>query len=151
MNTPVRSGYTAILLPVLLGSAAIIAAAGCSTSADYGYASGGVAYYDTDDYVYYPAYEAYYSPVHHVYVYRDHDRWVRRSAPPSGFVQGSVSVNMNFHDSPEHHHSEVVHTYPRTWRQQATRPAEHRHSDRDRHDDNDKRRRKDKDHDDDNR
>lgn len=149
MNTPVHRGSAALLLPAFFGLASLLAFAGCATSADYGYASGGVAYYDNDDYVYYPAYETYYSPVHHVYVYRDHDRWVRRSAPPSTFARGSVSVQMNFHDSPEHHHSEVVHTYPRTWQRQSTNQHDDHHGDHDRRDD--RKHRKDRDHDDDHR
>jgi hypothetical protein len=144
MNSPVRSGFAAIMLPAFLGLASLLALAACATSADYGYASGGVAYYDNDDYVYYPAYETYYSPVHHVYVYRDRDRWVRHSAPPHGFVTGSASVHMDFHDSPERHHSQVVHSYPRTWHQKST---DH-HNDRDRNDDRKHHRDRDHDHDD---
>lgn len=134
------------MLPAFLGLASLLTLAGCGTSADYGYASADAAYYDTDDYVYYPAYEVYYSPVHRVYVYRDHDRWVRHSSPPRGFAQGSVSVHMDFHDSPEHHHRQVVHSYPRTWHPQSS----NRHDDHDRRDDRN-RRKKDRDHDDDRR
>jgi hypothetical protein len=68
-----------------------------------------------DDYVYYPDYEIYYSSSRHQYAYRDGRAWVSRPAPRGVSVQvlfASPSVRMDFHDSPEHHHAEVVRQYP---------------------------------------
>jgi len=69
-----------------------------------------------DDYVYYPDYEVYYSSGRHQYAYREGNVWVSRPGPRGVSVdvlRGSRSVRMDFHDSPEHHHAEVVKQYPR--------------------------------------
>jgi len=69
-----------------------------------------------DDYVYYPDYEIYYSSSRHQYAYREGNAWVSRPAPHGvslDALRGSRSVRMDFHDSPEHHHSEVVKQYPK--------------------------------------
>jgi hypothetical protein len=68
-----------------------------------------------DDYVYYPGYEVYYSSSRHQYAYLEGGAWVSRPAPRGVSVNvllRSPSVRMNFHDSPEHHHAEVVRQYP---------------------------------------
>jgi hypothetical protein len=68
-----------------------------------------------DDYIYYPDYEVYYSSSRHQYAYRDGRAWVSRPAPRGVSVNvlfASPSVRMDFHDSPEHHHAEVVRQYP---------------------------------------
>jgi len=68
-----------------------------------------------DDYVYYPDYEIYYSSSRHQYAYLEGGAWVSRSAPRGVSVNvllRSPSVRMDFHDSPEHHHPEVVRQYP---------------------------------------
>jgi hypothetical protein len=71
-----------------------------------------------DDYVYYPGYETYYSSNRHEYVYRDGSAWVRRPEPQGVAVNvlaAAPSVRLDFHDSPEQHHSSVVQSYPRNW------------------------------------
>jgi hypothetical protein len=71
-----------------------------------------------DDYVYYPAYQVYYSSYRHVYVYQDGRSWVSRPAPPRVAVNvllSSPSVNVGFHDSPAHHHTEIARQYPQHW------------------------------------
>jgi hypothetical protein len=68
-----------------------------------------------DDYIYYPDYEVYYSSSRHQYAYREDNVWVSRPAPRGVSVytlQRSRTVRMDFHDSPEHHHAEVVKQYP---------------------------------------
>ena len=68
-----------------------------------------------DDYVYYPDYEVYYSSSRHQYAYREGSAWVSRPAPRGVTVDvllRSPSVRMDFHDSPELHHAEVVRQYP---------------------------------------
>jgi hypothetical protein len=71
-----------------------------------------------DDYVYYPKYGAYYSPSHHRYYYQDHGAWGWHTAP-LGVTQGEFlrapSVKMDFHDSPDKHHSDIVKKYPKNW------------------------------------
>jgi hypothetical protein len=72
-----------------------------------------------DDYDYYPGYEVYYSRNQHEYVYRDGNSWVRRPQPRGITVEAlfaSPSVRVDFHDSPERHHNEVVRNYPRNWK-----------------------------------
>lgn len=71
-----------------------------------------------DDYDYYPAYETYYSRNRHEYVYRDGNTWVRRATPPGVAVNvlaAASVVRLDFHDSPEQHHTSVIQTYPRNW------------------------------------
>ena len=71
-----------------------------------------------DDYDYYPAYETYYSRNRHEYVYRDGDSWVRRSEPRGVTVEtlfAAPSVRLDFHDSPEQHHNDVIRNYPKSW------------------------------------
>lgn len=68
-----------------------------------------------DDYVYYPDYEIYYSSSRHQYAYMEGRAWVSRPAPRGVTVDvlfASPSVRMDFHDSPEHHHAEVVRQHP---------------------------------------
>ncbi len=68
-----------------------------------------------DDYVYYPDYQMYYGSRSHRWYNREGSSWVAYSAPRGVSVdelRGSRSVRMDFHDSPEHHHSEVVRQYP---------------------------------------
>ena len=71
-----------------------------------------------DDYDYFPGYETYYSRNRHEYVYRDGNAWVRRSEPRGVTVSALLalpSVRVDFHDSPELHHSSVVRSYPKNW------------------------------------
>jgi hypothetical protein len=72
-----------------------------------------------DDYVYYPGYEVYYSNSRRQFIYLEGRSWVTRPAPPRVSVDvlfASPSVRLDFHDSPEIHHSTVVRQYPRNWR-----------------------------------
>lgn len=78
-----------------------------------------------DDYVYYPGYEVYYSSNRHEYRYQDGGSWVTRSTPPhvsADVLFASPSVRVDFHDSPERHHAEVVRSYPKNWRPAANAP-----------------------------
>lgn len=98
-----------------------------------------------DDYDYYPTYEIYYSRNRGEYVYRDGGQWVRRSQPSGvslNILLAAPSVRVDFRDSPERHHAEVVRTYPRSWKR-----SDSQHDDRnDRK--SDKKNRKDDDKDD---
>ena len=72
-----------------------------------------------DDYVYYPEYEVYYSNRRHLYGYRDGSSWAWRPSPPRVDVDlllRSPNVHLDFHDSPDRHHSEVVRRYPHNWK-----------------------------------
>ncbi|HVU25386.1 MAG TPA: hypothetical protein VHE13_14765 [Opitutus sp.] len=121
--TELRHRPSATLLPALLLSISLCAFAGCVAESGYASYSTGPDYYASpDDYIYYPAYGIYYSDRHHDYIYRDHAHWVHHREPPRGFRTGSPSVHMEWHDSPEHHHAEVEHRYPRNWQ-----PAGHDH------------------------
>ena len=73
-----------------------------------------------DDYVYYPSYEVYYVQSRNEYVYYDSttSTWVRTSKPTQVWakdISGAPSVKMSFHDGPEHHHTDIVREYPKTW------------------------------------
>lgn len=73
-----------------------------------------------DDYVYYPQYEVYYSAHRRQYGYREGTGWSWRPGPPNvsaTVLFASPSVPMNFHDSPERHHGDVIRSYPRNWKQ----------------------------------
>jgi len=77
-----------------------------------------VGFVGQDDYVYYPGYQMYYGSRSHRWYDREGSSWVAYSAPRGvsvDKVRGSPSVRMDFHDSPAHHHSEVVQKYPRNW------------------------------------
>lgn len=130
MSTRSRTNRIGLLAAILAaGGLVSVTLNGCGTY-EGGYAaySGPVAM-APGDYIYYPGYETYYDNVSHVYVYRDHHhRWVRRPSPPHGFVRNSVSVQMNFHDTPEHHHAEVSRSYPHNWH-----PVRHKEKDHDDH------------------
>ena len=109
---------------VLSGAFALatLALSGCETDTrtTVAYHDNRPAYvYADDDYVYYPQYEMYYSNHRHQYGYREGNSWVWQATPSR--VQANVlvstpSVHLDFHDSPERHHAEVVKTYPRNWK-----------------------------------
>jgi hypothetical protein len=87
-----------------------------------------------DDYDYYPRYEIYYSRHRNEYVTRE-GGWTRRidlNGATYRMLQDGPFVPMDFHDSPEHHHDQVVQRYPREWQ-----PS--RHDDHDRREDQGKR------------
>jgi hypothetical protein len=72
-----------------------------------------------DDYVYYPNYEVYYNSRRHQYAHLEGGVWVWAPAPSGISVDvllASPSVHMDFHDSLEKHHAEMVQRYPRNWR-----------------------------------
>ena len=81
-----------------------------------------------DDYVYYPEYEIYFSNRRHEYGYWEGGAWLWRPAPPRigvNVLLSSPSVHMDFHDSPERHHPDVVRRYPHSWK-----PSRDGHDDR---------------------
>ena len=70
---------------------------------------------EQDDYVYYPDYQMYYGSRSHRWYDREGASWVAHPEPRDVSVdvlRSSPSVRMDFHDSPAHHHSEVVQKYP---------------------------------------
>ena len=72
-----------------------------------------------ENYVYYPNYGIYFNSRRHQYVYLKGDVWVTQPAPEGVSVEvlmASPSVNMDFHDSPERHHAEMLKKYPRDWK-----------------------------------
>ena len=72
-----------------------------------------------ENYVYYPNYGIYYNSHRHQYLYLKGDVWVTQPAPEGVSVEvlmASPSVNMDFHDSPERHHAEMLKKYPRDWK-----------------------------------
>jgi hypothetical protein len=72
-----------------------------------------------DNYVYYPSYGVYYNTSRHQYAYMDGNAWVSRPAPmgvSADIVLASPSVKMDFHDSPSHHHADMVRKYPRDFK-----------------------------------
>jgi len=102
---------------LLLALAAGINLTGCSTTSSGYYGRGNaVTVVEPDDYIYYPGYELYYSNRRHYYLYRDRDRWISAQRPPRYWNRNAPYVRMEFHDSPERHHAEIVRSYPRNWR-----------------------------------
>jgi len=127
------------LVAGLAASAAIaLLSSGCVSEPRYGrtyghyrtgYPQTTVVYYD-----YYPAYGIYYSRHSHEYVYRDRNRWVRRSRPSGvslDVLLSSPSVRVDFHSEPWRQHDYVVRRYPRNWRPD---DRDRRHHDDDRWD-----------------
>jgi hypothetical protein len=76
----------------------------------------------TDNYVYYPNYGVYYNNHRHQYHFLKGDVWMAQPAPagvPVDVLMASPSVNMDFHDSPEKHHAEMLKKYPHNWKPSA--------------------------------
>jgi len=72
-----------------------------------------------DDYVYYPSYGIYYNSHLRQYAYLENGVWIMQPAPQGVSVEvllASPSVRMDFHDSPEKHHAEMLQKYPKNWR-----------------------------------
>jgi len=85
---------------------------------------------DTAGFIYYPDYEVYFDPGARVYWYNEGGRWSSAASPVGVSVDvllASSSTHMNFHDSPENHHAQVVQQFPHGWK-----PASQPDSDRDR-------------------
>lgn len=72
-----------------------------------------------DDYVYYPTYGVYFNSSQNRYTYLNNGAWVIAQAPYGvsiDVLRASPSVNMDWHDSPEKHHAEILHRYPKDWK-----------------------------------
>jgi len=72
-----------------------------------------------DDYVYYPNYGMYYNRGRNQYVYLNNGAWVTAPAPygvTADVLLASPSVHMDWHDSPEKHHADMVKRYPKNWK-----------------------------------
>jgi hypothetical protein len=72
-----------------------------------------------DDYVYYPNYEVYYNSRRHQYAHLEGGAWVWAPAPSGISVDvllASPSAKMDFHDSLEKHHAEMLQKYPKNWK-----------------------------------
>ena len=81
-----------------------------------------------DTYIYYPSYGVYYNQYNHQYYYQNGNVWFNQPQPYGVSVlelQASPFVNMNFHDSPEHHHAEMQRQYPRNWHPDAGHQDHH--------------------------
>ena len=89
---------------------------------------------EQDTYAYYPRYGVYYNRKHHQYVYQRGERWVvaptLEGVTPE-VLMASPSVEMDFHDSPERHHAEVIRKYPKDWAPEGDRHEHHEHHDHD--------------------
>jgi hypothetical protein len=73
----------------------------------------------SENYVYYPNYGVYYNSRRHQYIYLKGDAWVTQPAPygvSAAVLMASPSVDMDFHDSPEKHHAEMLKKYPHDWK-----------------------------------
>lgn len=84
-----------------------------------------------DDYIYYPSYGVYYNSHRHQYAYLEAGAWVFAPAPQGVSVEvllASPSVRMDWHDSPEHHHAEMVQRYPKNWKHAEEHQDQQEHS-----------------------
>ena len=87
----------------------------------------------TESYVYYPNFRVYYNSRRHQYMYLKGDTWVTQPLPEGVSVEvlmASPSVDMDFHDSPERHHAEMLKKYPHDWKPSGA----HQDQKEDRHD-----------------
>jgi hypothetical protein len=90
-----------------------------------------------DNYVYYPSYGIYYNSGRHQYAYLNGDAWVMAPTPRGVSVDvllASPSVKMDFHDSPERHHAEMMKRYPKEWTQHDDHQDRQDHQDKDHQD-----------------
>jgi hypothetical protein len=72
-----------------------------------------------DDYVYYPDYGIYYNSGRNQYAYLNNGAWVTAPVPygvTPEVLLASPSVHMDWHDSPEKHHADMVQRYPKNWK-----------------------------------
>ena len=123
---------SAALWPMLFGCVSGPGRSSVRVHASSGYTHTGVIM--EDDYVYYPGYEVYYSSNRRSYVYRDGRNWVTRPAPPRVAIEvllASPSLRVDFRDSPERHHADMVKRYPRNWRPAGDRPEVKQENSRD--------------------
>jgi hypothetical protein len=89
-----------------------------------------------DDYVYYPQYGMYYNGFRHRFYCLNNGVWVVAAAPvgfTADVVLASPSVHMDFHDSPEHHHADIIKRYPHDWKPAAHDDHHDKDGDHDRH------------------
>ena len=83
-----------------------------------------------DNYVYYPGYGVYFNSHRRQYYYMNGNRWITAPAPQGisiAALHATPFVNMNFHDSPAHHHAITLKQYPRNWRPDAGHPDRNEH------------------------
>ena len=94
-----------------------------------------------DTYIYYPSYGVYYNQRNRQYYYQNGNVWVNQPQPQGVSIlelQASPFVNMDWHDSPEHHHAEMQRQYPRNWRPEVRHDDHQVHPDQhDQHDQHD--------------
>jgi hypothetical protein len=118
---------------LIVGAALLAALTGCLVNGSNqrgGYrespaVSGQATLVIQDDYDYYPAYETYYSRNRHEFVYREGNSWVRRPEPrgvAANVLLAAPAVRLDFRDSPELHHSDVVRSYPKNWTPPGKKP-----------------------------
>ena len=72
-----------------------------------------------DNYVYYPSYGIYYNSGRNQYAYLNNGAWVTAPTPygvTPEVLLASPSVRMDWHDSPERHHAEMLQKYPKNWK-----------------------------------
>jgi len=129
----------AAALAALLASGCGVTGSGSTVTYDaYGrptYAT--TSAYADSGYVYYPDSEVYYNGNRHDYVYRNGNRWIHQSTPPSTWNRSGLSVHLNFSDDPWNHHNEVIRQYPRTWHGRRDQHHDDRRNDHDRDHDRD--------------
>ena len=89
---------------------------GSNTFPGYGYGYAGLN--NPGNYTYYPQYGTYYNNRSRQYSYQNGSSWVSRSSPyqvSSTVLRSSPYVPLNLQNSPSHHHSQVIQSYPRNW------------------------------------
>ncbi|HTB83885.1 MAG TPA: hypothetical protein VK742_09545 [Candidatus Sulfotelmatobacter sp.] len=81
-----------------------------------------------DDYVYYPNYGIYYNSNRHQYAYLNNGVWATAATPygvTAEVLLASPSVHMDWHDSPEKHHADMMQRYPKNWKSSEEHHDEH--------------------------
>jgi len=108
VTTPAAAAPAPQVQPAVVIQPAIVVQPAVIVAADF----------DTIGFIYYPNYEVYYDPGARVYWHAEGGRWINGPTPLGisvDVLQASPNVRMNFHDSPENHHSEVIKQYPHDW------------------------------------
>jgi hypothetical protein len=132
-RTAVHSVAGAALCLSILALPLMIAACGAQVEGDVTVQGPPDQVVVQDEYDYYPAYGVYFNPYRHAYYYQENGAWISRPGPPGVSVDvlmASPHARMDFHDSPQFHHDEVMRRYPKNWSNHRPAGGQEEHQER---------------------